>query len=251
MKQTESKSSSWRSRWREILILTFAESIPKAPGIAIRRGLYRFLFDRFGHSVRIHPGVIFKSLGGITLGNGVNLHPGVCLENDLQATIFLGDGVSLGTGTVLKTASDGSIDLHSEVILDRGVDLRSLRGGRVEIGSHTYVGPYTCIAGPGTVEVGRNCLIASQCGIYANQHNFNDLQRSIRDQGITYHGIEIEDDCWLGCGVKVLDGVRIGRGSIVGAGAVVTKDIPSYAIAVGVPAKVIARRDPSTTASYV
>ena len=53
----------------------------------------------------------------------------------------------------------------------------------------------------------------------------------------------IEDDCWLGTGAKVLDGVRIGRGCVIGAGAVVTKDIPPYSIAVGVPAKVIGRRD--------
>lgn len=56
-------------------------------------------------------------------------------------------------------------------------------------------------------------------------------------------GIVIEDDCWLGTGVKILDGVTIGKGSVIGAGAVVTKNIPSYSVAVGVPAKVISKRD--------
>jgi acetyltransferase-like isoleucine patch superfamily enzyme len=56
----------------------------------------------------------------------------------------------------------------------------------------------------------------------------------------------IEDDCWLGTGVKVLDGVTIGQGSVVGAGAVVTKDIPPYSVAVGIPSKVIAQRNNKT-----
>lgn len=234
--------------WIGVFILTLTESIPKAPGIAIRRSLYRFLFARFGSSIRIHGGVTIKQPQGINLGHSVNLHRGVCLENDDRATIDLGNRVSLGMGTALRTERNSRIDLHTGVIFDRGVDLRSLKNGRVEIGSHTYVGPYTCIAGPGPIRIGRNCLIASHCGIYGNQHKFDDLQYPIKDQGITYDGIEIGDDCWLGCGVKILDGIRIGRGSIIGAGAVVTKDIPSYAIAVGVPAKVIARRDRSTAA---
>jgi acetyltransferase-like isoleucine patch superfamily enzyme len=74
---------------------------------------------------------------------------------------------------------------------------------------------------------------------------FTDPNKKIREQGFNFKGIRIEDDCWLGSGVKVLDRVTIGRGSIIGAGAVVTKDIPPYSIAVGVPAKVIDSRDRS------
>jgi acetyltransferase-like isoleucine patch superfamily enzyme len=53
----------------------------------------------------------------------------------------------------------------------------------------------------------------------------------------------IEDDCWLGSGVKVLDGVTIGKGSVIGAGSVVTKNIPPFSVAVGVPARVIKSRN--------
>ncbi|MBA2748254.1 MAG: acyltransferase, partial [Tatlockia sp.] len=60
----------------------------------------------------------------------------------------------------------------------------------------------------------------------------------------TRQGVVIEDNCWLGYGVKVLDGVTIGEGSVIGAGAVVTKDIPPYSVAVGVPAKVVRSRQP-------
>ncbi len=99
-----------------------------------------------------------------------------------------------------------------------------------------------CIAGPGDIKIGKDCLIAAHSGIFANNHIYSDPTQLIMSQGVTRQGIVIEDDCWLGSGVKVLDGVTIGRGSVVGAGAVVTKNIPPFSIAVGVPARVIKRR---------
>jgi acetyltransferase-like isoleucine patch superfamily enzyme len=99
------------------------------------------------------------------------------------------------------------------------------------------------MAGPGNITIGRDTMIASHTGIYANNHGFADLNVPIALQEVSAKGIEIGEDCWIGSGVRILDGVSIGRGSVIGAGAVVTKDIPPYSIAVGVPAKVIARRD--------
>jgi acetyltransferase-like isoleucine patch superfamily enzyme len=78
--------------------------------------------------------------------------------------------------------------------------------------------------------------------MYANNHVFDDPNRLIRQQPLTCKGITIEDDCWIGTGVRILDGVTIGQGSVIGAGAVVNKDIPPYSVAVGVPAKVISKR---------
>ena len=73
-------------------------------------------------------------------------------------------------------------------------------------------------------------------------HIYDDPKISIRLQGIRANGIKIEDDVWLGVGSTVLDGVTIGKGSVIGAGAVVTKNIPPYSVAVGVPANVIKER---------
>ncbi|MNG32136.1 Virginiamycin A acetyltransferase [compost metagenome] len=76
----------------------------------------------------------------------------------------------------------------------------------------------------------------------AENHVFSDKTKPIKEQGIYRQGITIEDDCWIGSNVTILDGVTIGTGSVVAAGAVVTKDVPPYSVVGGVPAKIIKER---------
>ena len=76
----------------------------------------------------------------------------------------------------------------------------------------------------------------------AANHIFENPNVLIREQGLEYSPIIINDDVWIGSRVNILAGVNVGSGSVIGAGSVVTKDIPPYSIAIGVPAKVIKRR---------
>ena len=93
-------------------------------------------------------------------------------------------------------------------------------------------------------------MIAPRCAFTPYQHGFADTQRPMREQPLTSNGdIVIEDDVWLGLNVCVMDGVTIGTGAIIGAGAVVTKDIPPFAIAGGVPARVLRDRNRETLRS--
>jgi acetyltransferase-like isoleucine patch superfamily enzyme len=93
------------------------------------------------------------------------------------------------------------------------------------------------------IRIGAGCMIGAHCAFMPYQHRASDSTRPMREQGLTSRGpVVLEDDVWLGVNVCVLDGVRVGRGAIVGAGAVVTHDVPSYAVAVGVPARVLRRR---------
>jgi acetyltransferase-like isoleucine patch superfamily enzyme len=192
--------------------------IPYSTGVTLRRIGYRLVFHELGELSNIEPSVYLIGASRISLGKQVNLRSGVTLEMlDHQSHLIIGTGVTLDLGVSIK-AHSGS--------------------GAIEIGDHTYIGPYTCLSGK-DIKIGMNCLIASHSSIYASNHIFTDPTQLINQQGHTYKGIVIEDDCWLGTGVKVLDGVTIRRGSIIGAGSVVTKDVPSYSIAAGIPAKVI------------
>ena len=211
------------SRWqrvKEVVVLILLGWIPRLPGSVLRRLLYRTIVARIGRALYIEAGVELL---------GANY-------------IEIGDEVAILRDVRLNAVNPRSkIRLGCRVSLERGVDI--IAGNcHIEIGELTSLGPYTCIAGSGYIKIGKGCLIGSHVGIYSNNHNFDDLTRYICLQGITCQGIVIEDDCWLGTGVKVLDRVTIGQGSVIGAGAVVTKDIPPYSVAVGVPAKVIAHR---------
>jgi acetyltransferase-like isoleucine patch superfamily enzyme len=111
--------------------------------------------------------------------------------------------------------------------------------GHLKIGDRTVIGSGSNLrAAGGAIRIGSDCLIAQQVSLIASGHGLR--------AGAIYHelpwdetrtGITIEDNVWLGCGVVVLPGCTIGRGAVVGAGSVVTKDIPAASIWTGVPAR--------------
>jgi maltose O-acetyltransferase len=102
------------------------------------------------------------------------------------------------------------------------------------------INAFTHIFGGGGVRIGARTLISAGCSIASITHS---ERIATRHQGIEL-AVTIEEDCWLGTGAIVLPGVSIGRGSIIGAGAVVTKDIPPLSLAVGVPARVVRQITP-------
>lgn len=220
-------------RLQESLLSTAVGSLPTvALGVVLRRMLYPIIMGRMGKAIFIQDGVQFVGANHIEIGDEAYLFRGVRINAQNQNCKVL---------------------IGNQVVLERDVDIGTGAGEDclIEIGDRTFIGQYTCIGGPGHVKIGKHCLIAAHCGIVANNHVFVDPVEKIRDQGITKKGIEIGDDCWLGYGVKVLDGVNIGEGSVIGAGAVVTRDIPSYSVAVGVPARVISSRQPEKQSRLV
>ena len=130
--------------------------------------------------------------------------------------------VSIGGNTHFN-ANGGRIIIGDEVAFNIGVILNSDCGGLIDIGAN-------CLIGPGVL-------------MRTADHIFLDPNILIRKQGHAPKNIVVEDDCWLGANVIVLGGVKIGKGSVIGAGSIVTKDIPSMSVAVGVPAKVIKTRN--------
>jgi acetyltransferase-like isoleucine patch superfamily enzyme len=150
------------------------------------------------------------------------------------------------------------------VFMDRGVELYARRGyGRLVLGKWLHLGVGTALrCHEGTLSVGDkgvfgrhnsiNCYLDVEIGaaalfaddVYVSDfdHNFADLTVPIKDQGIAKSRVRIEPDVWIGTKVTVCRGVVIGTGSVVGANAVVTHDLPPYSVAVGVPAQVIKDR---------
>ncbi len=147
--------------------------------------------------------------------------------------------------TIYAHEGDGRVELGPRVHIYRDTVIEIGYGGSVIIGEFTHIQGRCNLKGfLEDLVIGSNVQMAPGCAFSPYDHNYDDLTRPIWAQGLRSKGpIIVEDDVWLGLDVKVLDGVTIGRGAIVGAGAVVTRDIPPYAIAVGVPARVVGYRD--------
>lgn len=136
--------------------------------------------------------------------------------------------------------NDFQVSFDKDVYVEKDVWIKG--SARVHIGAGTKIGRRVVIGCNEGVRIGKNGLIADNVSIRDTDHNFSDPEIPIKDQGITTKPVVIGDDVWIGYGVVVTKGVTIGKGSIVGANSVVTKDIPPYSIAVGVPARVIRER---------
>ena len=95
----------------------------------------------------------------------------------------------------------------------------------------------------GFIEIGDNCLIGPNVVLRTSNHVFSDRNVPIREQGHIPGRIIIRDDVWIGANVVLLPDVSVGRGAIIGAGSVVTKNVDDYAIVAGVPAKQIGSRN--------
>jgi len=155
----------------------------------------------------------------------------------LDRSCFVDRGVSVGP----RAHSTGVIEVGPESELGLGVELNPW-GGHIRLGRHVFLGPYVVIYGHGGVEIGDHSLISMHCCIVSSNHNVPPRGKIIRHEPDILLPTKIGSDVWLGAGVIVLGGVTIGDGCVVGASAVVTKDLPPYSIAVGVPARVIGKR---------
>jgi acetyltransferase-like isoleucine patch superfamily enzyme len=139
-------------------------------------------------------------------------------------------------------AQYGKITIGKHSIIDKGAILRTY-GGYIYIGDNCSVNPYCILYGEGGLTIGNGVRIGAHTAIITANHIFNDPGKFIFLQGMSKKGIVIEDDVWIGAGVQIVDGVILSKGTVVGAGSVVTKSTKPYAVIVGVPAKVISYRN--------
>lgn len=112
----------------------------------------------------------------------------------------------------------------------------------IEIGDYTSINHHSIISGQGGLRIGKYVMIGSNVHILTSLHGFKKRDVPMRFQAIEYGKVVIEDDVWIGTNVVIMPGVTIGKGAIIGANAVVTKDVETYSIVGGVPAKLIKYR---------
>ncbi len=150
-------------------------------------------------------------------------------------------GCDIGPGLFLKIGPAGAIKFGEKCVLDRFMTIET--HGVLRVGARTIFGHHCTLSAIHSLEIGEDCLIADLVDIRDHDHNFERLDIPIRSQGATAAPVKIGNGVWLGAKVTVVRGVTIGDNAIIGANAVVTKDIPANAIAVGIPAKVVKYRE--------
>ncbi len=168
---------------------------------------------------------------------------------NMRSGIQIDRSTYIARSALIQTDADGCV-LGGRVVVSGGVTISdgviiAPYGGIIEIAANAYIGPYCILYGHGGLAIGRNTMIGAHTIIVPANHGFKRPDRPMNLQPLTMKGIAIGEDVWIGAGCKILDGVHIGNGAVIGAGSVVTKDIDAYVIALGVPAKVVGSRQRS------
>ncbi|MFA6567392.1 MAG: acyltransferase [Victivallales bacterium] len=132
------------------------------------------------------------------------------------------------------------ISIGDNVRFYHGVCLQSSGGREIVIGSKSHFAPYCVLYGP--LEIGEGCCVAAHAVFAGVGHQYDDPSIPFADRPGIARKIVIEDNVWIGANAVIIQGVRVGSGSIIGAGAVVTKDVEPYSVMGGVPARLIKRR---------
>jgi acetyltransferase-like isoleucine patch superfamily enzyme len=129
---------------------------------------------------------------------------GLCADG-----LIFGDYVTVSRGVMIRPSSYYGKDYGAGLVM----------------GEHSSIGPYGYVGCSGKIVIGKNVMFGPRCNLFAENHVFYDIEATIKSQGVNRRGIVIEDDCWIGANCIILDGVRIGRGSVIGAGTLVNKDV--------------------------
>lgn len=145
----------------------------------------------------------------------------------------------------VRLLSPERVSIGDDVLLMYGVYV-SPCGAHITIGSNTHFAPYGVLYGPLTI--GSNVAVAAHVVFASVGHGYDRVDVPMVDQPPTSRQIVIEDDVWIGANAVIIGGVTVGTGTIVGAGAVVTKDVPPFSVVGGTPARVIRdrREDPGS-----
>jgi acetyltransferase-like isoleucine patch superfamily enzyme len=162
--------------------------------------------------------------------------------------LTVADDISISEYSYVHCLSKEGVVMGSRSSIDRNLWLHC--GGRLEnygcgffrLGSRSYIGANAVIGAGGGITIGSDVLIGQSVNMHAESHNIEETDRCINEQGVSFRGIVIEDDVWIGSKVTILDGVTIGRGAVIGAGSVVVKSVRPFEVAVGVPARVVRSR---------
>lgn len=186
-------------------------------GLMLLRGLLKVRKKVF-----LGKNVTILNASNFVFGKNVTIESYTVLDGYASEKIILGDNAKIGSFSKLLSTSHFS---------KLGIGLK--------MGHNSAIGDYTHFGAPGGIEIGNDVIMGSYISFHAENHNFSDTSKLIREQGVSSKGIKLGNNIWVGAKVTFLDGCVVGNNSVVAAGAVVNSVYPDNVVIGGVPAKVI------------
>ncbi|MEK0085085.1 DapH/DapD/GlmU-related protein [Benzoatithermus flavus] len=222
-------ASYWQLARYELITMLFGR-VSGALGLVLRKLFYPRLFRRCGKGVVFGRDLVIRNAHLISLGDNVVLDDGCVLDG--------------------RGAGPQGVTIGDRVILGRGVSIQA-KIGPITIGADSDIGMHTVIHSQGGVEIGRAVVMGGGCklsgGVFQTVRSAGTTAGSEmlqREQTRWTKGpIRIGDKCLIGMGATFLDGVEVGEGAVIGAGSVVIRSVPAYAVAAGVPGRVLRQRE--------
>jgi acetyltransferase-like isoleucine patch superfamily enzyme len=213
----------WESGYtaKDLLIISLGRSVQ------ILRGLYLKLFLK-------------KSSGLIFIGKNVKVRHAYMLS--AGKNLILEDNVSINALSKNGMIFGDDVSIAKDSILF-ATGVIAYKGAGISIGDRTGISARAYFAGQGGISIGKDVIMGPNVQIFSENHNFSDLELTIKEQGVTKIPVIIGDNCWIGAGATILAGVTIGNGCVIAASSVVSKSVPANSIVAGVPAKVIKSRE--------
>ncbi|WP_423147442.1 DapH/DapD/GlmU-related protein [Rubrolithibacter danxiaensis] len=216
-------SSRFSSEWSKAnIIITLLRLLP----YILRGTIQRFFFASSKGLVMIGKGVSIRYASHLSAGRDFIIEDYAEVNCLASKKILIGNRVTIGKFAVIRPGN-----IYGGVI-----------GEGLKIGNNSNIGPYSYIGCSGYIEIGDNVMMAPRVSIYAENHIFENTESTIKSQGVVKKFVRIEDDCWIAANSVIVAGVTIGKGSVIAAGSVVTRDVPPYSVVAGVPAVVVKNR---------
>lgn len=198
------------------------------------------------------------------IGKGTNIIGAVSIgkkciigkNSTIKGDVMIDDGCTIGDNVTMNEYMSGKIIIKKKSAIHKNVDLggnifigentvvasntliKTMPGGLCKIGNDVLINSFTIIGASKLVEIRDHCIFAAFVQIIDASHIYDNINIPIKHSKTVFEETCIEEDVWLGSGVAVLMGCTIGKGSVIGAKALVTESIPPYSVAYGIPAKV-------------
>lgn len=192
------------------------------------RGMFqRLFFKKSSGLVLVGKNASIRYAHYLTTGKDLIIEDGAEINCLSKQGIVFGNRVTIGKNAIIRPSN-----IYGGAI-----------GEGLIVGDHSNIGPGAYIGCSGLITIGKNVMMSPGVSIYAENHNFSDASIPMKDQGVNVSFVNIHDDCWIASNSTILAGVTIGKGSVVAAGSVVTKDVPPYSVVAGSPATIIKSRN--------